>query len=73
MYILAVIILSLAFPLGAWLKKMTGEESKQGRKYIIALFYLSVLLSVVSLFLRQDHMVFSFLFILIISYQSLKN
>lgn len=72
-YIFAVVFLFLAFPVGNYLARKTKEELKSGKKYIALVFYLSILLSIISLFFRKDYLTFSFLFILIISYQSLRK
>jgi len=70
-YIFAILVILLAIPLGAYLRHVTGDEVINGRKYIKAIFYLSALFSVLFLILRKDYLVFTCLFILLVSYQSL--
>ena len=72
-YLIAILVVFLAFPIGSYLRKITGDEVVKGKRYIALIFYLSVLMSVVSLILRKDYLVFTFLFFLVVSYQSLKK
>ena len=72
-YITAILAVFLAFPLGSWLKRVAKEESIQGREYIALIFYFSIILSIIYLILRQEYAVFTFLFVLVISFQSLRK
>jgi len=67
----AVLILVLAFPLGTLLASRTTEELKEGQKWFKAIFFVSLFMGLFSIFLENEFLVFSFLFIAIISSRSI--
>ncbi len=71
-YLLSLIVLSFAIPLGFFLKKITKEELKQGRKYFGALWKLSLILGIGMMFF-EVYLGFGFLFISVVSFISWKN
>jgi len=79
--IIAFIGLLTAIPLGYFLKRITSEEMKIGKKYFLYLSGLSIFVLILSLFLSIEYsvkmtLVFSSLYVGIvsfISYYSPKN
>jgi len=72
-FVIGIIVLALAFPLGNYLAKATKEELKQGQKWFRLIIVLSLAGAVAGLFLRNDILLFSFLFIAIVTSRSLKR
>lgn len=66
-------ILALAWPIGILLAKHTKEELKQGQKWFKILIAVSLIGAVVSIIFRQDALMFSFLFIAVVTSRSLKR
>ena len=71
--IIGTIILILAFPIGSFLAKITHEELKQGKKWFKLIILISLIGVIVSLILRNDYLLFSFLFIIIVISRNLKK
>lgn len=70
---IGILILVLAFPIGSFLAKSTKEELKQGQKWFKLIIIFSSLGSIVSLILKNDILLFSFLFIIIVTSRSLRK
>ena len=76
--ILAILILLTAIPLGYFLKYLTPEEIKPGKKYFGSLFIGSLLMSVILLFVPFEEIatkktaVISLFYISLISFISWK-
>ena len=66
-------LLVLGIPIGSLLAKITKEELKQGKRYFIYLIILSLIGAIVFLILGNDALLFGFLFIAIVTSQSLKR
>jgi integral membrane sensor domain MASE1 len=71
-YLISIIGLLFAIPLGFLLKSLTKEELEQGRKYFEFIWVISFLVGSVLIFLKP-HLGFSFLFMSIISFISWKK
>ena len=71
--IIGIILLALGIPIGNLLAKFTKEELKNGRKYFKILIILSLIGAIVFLFLGNDVLLFSLLFIAIVTSRSLKR
>tara|TARA_Y100000034_G_C6629249_1_gene274617 strand:- start:145 stop:399 length:255 start_codon:yes stop_codon:yes gene_type:complete len=69
--IIGILILILAFPIGSFLAKITKEELKQGQKWFKLIILISLIGVIVSLILRNDYLLFSFLFTIIVTSRSL--
>jgi hypothetical protein len=69
--IIGIIILISAFFIGDFLAKKTEEELKPGKPYFKIIIYLSSIGSIISLILRSDVLLFTFLFIIIVTSRSL--
>jgi len=70
--LIGIIILALGFPIGSFLAKTTKEELKSGKKYFSLIIIMGVIGAVTSLILRNDVLMFSFLFICIVTSRSLR-
>jgi len=68
--VVGILVLILAFPIGSYLRKLTLDEQKQGKKWFFYLMVLGVTGAVVSLILRNDVMMFTSLFASVIALQS---
>jgi hypothetical protein len=71
--IIGIVVLALGIPLGHYLSKFTKEELKSGRRWFRLIIVLSLILAVISLIIGNDVLLFSFLFIAIVSGMNLKK
>ncbi len=71
--IISLVFLCLGFPIGFYLKKITRDEIKQGQKWFKLIISVGFIGSLISLILRNDVLLFSFLFIVIVTSMSLKK
>ena len=69
--IIGVFILVLGVPLGNFLAKMTKEELKKGKNWYGLIILFCMIGSIVSLILWNDYLLFTFLFIAIVTSRSL--
>ena len=70
---MGIIILILGAPIGSYLAKITKEELKSGQKWFKIIIVVSLIGSIVSLIVRNDALLFSFLFIAIVTSRSLRR
>jgi Ca2+-dependent lipid-binding protein len=71
-YSLAIILLVLGIPIGNLLAKITKEELKSGKKWFKLLIFVSLVSSIISFFIGNDALFFSFLFIAVVTSRSLR-
>lgn len=71
--LIGVIFLALGFPIGIFLAKKTKEELRGGQKWFRLLIIICLIGGVVSLILGNDALMFSFLFIAIVTSRSLNE
>jgi len=71
--IIGIAILALGIPIGNILAKNTREELKDGRRWFILLISLSLVGAVISLIYGEDSLLFTFLFISIVTSRSLRK
>ena len=71
--VIGVLVLALAIPLGTLLAKLTNEELKSGQKWFRLIIVLGLIGAIISLIIRNDILLFSFLFIVIVTTRSLKK
>ncbi len=71
--ILGIAVLALGIPIGDILAKSTREELKHGRKWFLLLISISLIGAVLSLTFSEDALLFTFLFITIVTSRSLVN
>ncbi|MEK6833605.1 MAG: hypothetical protein AABY32_06180 [Nanoarchaeota archaeon] len=69
--LIGVAILLLGIPIGDILAKNTREELKSGRKWFVLLISISLIGAVLSLIFNEDSLLFTFLFIAIVTSRSL--
>ena len=70
--LIGILFLVIGFFVGKYLASITKEELKDGQKYFKLIIFVSVIGALVSLILLNDILIFSFLFILIVSSGSLR-
>ena len=70
--IIGILFLFFGFPVGNFLAEKTKEELKENQKWFKTLIVLSVIGSVFGIITRNDILLFSFLFIAIVTSRSLK-
>jgi hypothetical protein len=71
--IIGIVLLALGIPIGNLLAKVTKEELKSGKIYFKILIVLSLIGAIAFLILGNDVLLFSLLFIAIVSSRSLKK
>jgi len=71
-FFLGIIVLILGIPIGKFLAKISEEELESGKKWFKILILLSFIGAIISLVVKNDVLLFSFLFIVIVTNQSLK-
>ena len=69
--IIGVVVLILGIPIGNFLAGKTKDELKSGQSWFKLIIVISLIGSVVGDFLRNDALLFSFLFITIVTSRSL--
>jgi hypothetical protein len=69
--IIGIVLLAIGILLGNILAKNTKEELKDGRKWFILLILISLIGAVISLIFGEDALLFTFLFIAIVTSRSL--
>lgn len=72
-YVLAVIMLVFAVPIGDLLAKITKEELRLGKKWFKILVVSSLMLSILFLFIGKQDLFFTLLFIAIMTSRSLET
>lgn len=71
-FLIGILFLALAFPIGNLLAKKTKEELKQGQKWFKLLLLAGFVGAIGGVILGNDVIFFSFLFIAIVTSRSLK-
>jgi uncharacterized membrane protein YhaH (DUF805 family) len=69
--IIGIAVLFLGIPIGDILAKNTHEELKDGRKWFLLLILISFIGAIISLAYRADVLLFTFLFIAVVTSRSL--
>lgn len=72
-FAIAILVLALGIPIGNYLAKETKDELKPGRNWFKLLILLSLIGAVLSLVFRNDALLFTFLFIAIVTSRSLRK
>ena len=68
---IGIFILLLGIPLGNYLANLTKEELRSGQVWFRLIIISSLIGAIVSVFLKNDVLLFSFLFIAIVTSRSL--
>ena len=71
--IFGILVLLLGFPIGLYLKKATLDENKEGQKWFKIIVVSSFIGALASVFLKNDALLFTFLFMAIVTGMSLKG
>jgi len=71
--LIGIAVLAFGIPIGNILAKNTREELKDGRKWFVLLILLSFIGAVIALIFGEDSLLFTFLFIAIVTSRSLGN
>jgi len=71
--VIGILVLALGIPIGNYLAKITKEELKAGRIWFKLIIIASLIGALVSLLLGNDTLLFTMLFIAIVTSRSLKN
>jgi len=71
--VFGILILILGIPIGNFLAKQTKEELKSGQKWFKIIIILSALGAIASAILQNDFLLFSLLFIAIVTSRSLRK
>jgi uncharacterized membrane protein YfcA len=70
--IIGIVILALGVPIGNILAKNTSEELKDGRRWFLILILICFIGAIIALIFREDALLFTFLFIAIVTSRSLR-
>lgn len=71
--LIGVVVLVLGWPIGNYLASKTPEELKDGQKWFKLIIFISSIGAIVSLFIRNDYLLFAFLFMIMITSRSIKK
>jgi len=71
--IIGIIVLFLGIPIGNYLSKFTRDELKSGQRWFKLIIIFSLIIAFIGLFIGDDVLFFSFLFITIVTGGSLRN
>ncbi|HTY43928.1 MAG TPA: hypothetical protein VMC80_01675 [Patescibacteria group bacterium] len=71
--LIGIIVLGLGFPIGMLLARMTKEELRKGKKWFRVIILLSLAGGILGLIFGDDALMFSSLFIAIVTSMSLKK
>ena len=71
--LIGVIVLILGIPIGNLLAGYTKEELKDGRKWFNLLIFIGLIGGITGLIIGNDSLMFSFLFIAVVSSRSLRR
>jgi len=71
--LIPIAFLSLGIPIGNYLAKLTKEELKSGQIWFKLIIIISLIGSVISLILKNDVLLFGFLFISVVTSRNLKR
>ncbi|MBU0894283.1 MAG: hypothetical protein KKF48_02095 [Nanoarchaeota archaeon] len=72
-FVVGIILLLIGIIIGNWLGKITKEELKAGQIWFKLIIIICVVGAVLSLFFGNDVLLFSFLFIAIVTSRSFKK
>jgi len=71
--IIGIFVLVLGIQIGNLLARYTKEELKDGRKWFNLLIFIGLIGGLVGAIIQNDSLMFSFLFIVVVSSRSLKR
>jgi len=68
-----MLVVALGVPIGDFLYKKTKEEMKSGQRWFKIIVVTGLLGAIIAIFIRNDFLFFTFLFISIVTSRSLKR
>jgi Na+/melibiose symporter-like transporter len=71
--LVGIVILLIGIPIGNILAKNTREELKDGKKWFYLIILISVIGAIINLIFLNDVLLFTFLFIAIVTSRSLRT
>jgi hypothetical protein len=71
--IIGMLVVALGVPIGDFLYKKTKEEMKSGQRWFKIIVVTGLLGAIIAIFIRNDFLFFTFLFISIVTSRSLKR
>ncbi len=71
--LIGIFILMLGIPMGSLLAKYTKDELKSGQRWFKLLIIISLIGAIVSAILKNDALLFGFLFIAIVTSRNLRK
>jgi hypothetical protein len=71
--LIGILVLIAGIPIGIILAKLTKEELKQGQKWFKIILLISFIGGITGLIIKNDILLFSFLFMAIICWGSLRR
>ncbi len=69
---IGIFVLVLGIPIGNFLAKLTKEELRKWQSYYKIIIYICAIGAIISLIFWKDYLLFTFLFIAIVTSRSLK-
>lgn len=72
-FIIGILVLVLGFPIGNLIARIASDELKQGQPWFRLIIFAGILGSILSLIVRNDILLFTFLFIVIVTSRSLRR
>ena len=70
--LMGIFVLFFGIPLGNFLAKITKEELKDGKKWFELLVFIGLIGGIIGLIIKNDTIMFSLFFIVIVTTRSLK-
>jgi hypothetical protein len=71
--LIGIVVLALGWGIGNLLAYMTKEELKVGKKYFKLIIYVSLIIGLAGLVVRNDWLMFTMFFIAIVTSRSLRK
>ena len=72
-FVIGILVLVLGFPLGNYLARLTKDERNVGQRWFRFIILASFVGAVLSIVFKNDPLLFSFLFIIIVTSRSLSK
>jgi len=72
-FIIGILFLIFGFPIGNYLAKNTKEELNNGQRWFKLILIMGIIGTIIGLIIRNDVLMFTFLFIIVVTSRSLKR
>ena len=70
---IGIIFLIIGYFVGEWLANVTKDEQKEGERWFKAIILISLISAIISLVFKNDVLLFTFLFIAVVTSRSLRR